>query len=465
MVRSPSGVVVVGAGLAGLAAAWRLVREGRRVTLLERTERPGGRALAQREDGFALEPVPALLTRDDRHLLAWIEEVGLRDELLPLRPLTTAVAHAGGPQATEVRRLFDVRRVPGVRLLHALRLVRLPRLMARYEAALAFEAPERSAPLDDRSLADFCGLYFGSSVLEQWMGPRVTAGCLGDLDRMSRAQFLREYAAHGLVRPGLLRGSLVELAERAAAALSVRTGCRAESLERNSDGRLRVITDAGEALAADAVVLATPAAEAARVAGPLLSPSERSDLESVRYAPAIAVVAALRRPLSSHPQQILVPRSERSPLEMALLEPGAPGGRAPQGCGLVSLLARGSFASARLEAPVAELERDLLDAFGALLPGALRAVEFSRCFRVRRAAPRSDVGRYRDIARFQRAQAESRRRGRRLYFAGDYLIHPSPEGAVTSAHRAAAAAQRDLAQPAPQGRARQSGATSSTAGS
>ena len=216
---------------------------------------------------------------------------------------------------------------------------------------------------------------------------------------------------------------------------------------------------------ADAVVLATPAAEAAHVAGPLLSPSERSDLESVRYAPALSVVAALRRPLSSHPQQVLVPRSERSPLETALLEPGASGGRAPEGCGLASLLARGDFASAHCDAPVAALEKQLLGAFAALYPGALRAVEFSRCFRVRRAVPRFDVGRYRAIARFQRTQVERRRGGRRLYFAGDYLIHPSPEGAVTSARRAAAAALRDLAQPAPRGRAPQTGATSSTAGS
>ncbi len=124
---------------------------------------------------------------------------------------------------------------------------------------------------------------------------------------------------------------------------------------------------------------------------------------------------------------------------MALLEPGVPGGRVPQGRGLVLLRARGAFGAARFDAPAASLEKELLDAFDALCPGALRAVEFSRCFRVQRAAPRFDVGRYRAIARFQRVLAQRRRAGRRLYFAGDYLIHPSPEGAVVSAHRAAAA--------------------------
>jgi oxygen-dependent protoporphyrinogen oxidase len=440
---------VIGAGLAGLAAAWRLAREGRRVTVLERAERPGGRTVARRENRFALEAAPVLLTRGDRRLLGWIEEVGLRDELLPLRPLTTAVAHLGEVRPAEVRNLLDVRRVPGVRLLHALRLVRLPRLLARYGAALDFEAPERAAALDDRSLTDFCRLYFGSSVLDRWMGPRVTAGCLGDPDAMSRVQFLHHYAAHAHARPGLLRGGLDELVERAAAALGVRLGCRAVALEQASNGRLRVFAEDGEALVADAAILATSAAEAARLAGSLLSSSERGDLESVRYTPAISVVAALRRPLAAHPRQILVPRSEFSPLELVLLEPGVPGGRVPQGRGLALLRARGAFGAARFDAPAAALEKELLDAFDALCPGALRAVEFSRIFRVQRAAPRFDVGRYRAIARFQRVLAQRRRAGRCLYFAGDYLVHPSPEGAVVSARRAAAAVMQDLARPAP----------------
>lgn len=441
---------MIGAGLAGLAAAWRLRREGLRVTLLERAERPGGRAAAQRENGFALESAPVVLTRCDRHLLAWIEELGLRDELLPLRPLTGAVAYLGGVRPVEVRSPFDVRRVPGVRLLQALRMVRLPRLMARYGAALDFERPERAAALDDRSLADFCRLYFGGSVLDRWMGPRATACGPGDPAAMSRVQFLQDYAIHAHARPGLLRGGLDELVDRAAAALGARLASRAVALEQTSDGRLRVFAESGEALVADAAVLATHAAEAARLAGPLLSPSERGFLESVQYTPAVSVAVALRRPLAAHPQQILVPRSEQSPLDRVLLEPGVRGGRAPHGRGLALLRARDAFGSAHCESPDAVLEKALLEAFDALCPGALRAVEFSRSFRVPHATPRFDVGRYRGLAGFQRTQSEQRRAGRRLYFAADYLIHPSPEGAVVSASRAAAAVAQDLAPPAPQ---------------
>ncbi len=49
---SDSHIVVVGAGLAGLTCAVLAARQGARVTLLERAEKPGGRAGSRNVDGF-----------------------------------------------------------------------------------------------------------------------------------------------------------------------------------------------------------------------------------------------------------------------------------------------------------------------------------------------------------------------------------------------------------------------------
>jgi phytoene desaturase len=58
-------VVVVGAGLAGLSAALRLVGAGRRVTVVEQASEPGGRAGVLRQDGYTFDTGPTVLTMPD----------------------------------------------------------------------------------------------------------------------------------------------------------------------------------------------------------------------------------------------------------------------------------------------------------------------------------------------------------------------------------------------------------------
>jgi len=55
-------VVVVGAGLGGLAAACRLAGRGHDVTVLEREARPGGRAGLVERDGYRFDPGPVVVT-------------------------------------------------------------------------------------------------------------------------------------------------------------------------------------------------------------------------------------------------------------------------------------------------------------------------------------------------------------------------------------------------------------------
>ena len=58
-------VVVVGAGLAGLSAAMRLAGAGREVVVLEREDRPGGRAGRLEMGGYSFDTGPTVLTMPD----------------------------------------------------------------------------------------------------------------------------------------------------------------------------------------------------------------------------------------------------------------------------------------------------------------------------------------------------------------------------------------------------------------
>ena len=80
-------VVVVGAGLAGLAAALRLRGAGREVTVVERGPGPGGRAGRVERNGYALDTGPSVFTAPEivaDTLAAVGEKLEERLTLLPL---------------------------------------------------------------------------------------------------------------------------------------------------------------------------------------------------------------------------------------------------------------------------------------------------------------------------------------------------------------------------------------------
>jgi phytoene desaturase len=82
-------VVVVGAGLAGLAAALHLAGRGREVTVIERGSHPGGRAGRLDIDGYRFDTGPTVLTMPDllaEPLAAVGEELTGRLDLIRLDP-------------------------------------------------------------------------------------------------------------------------------------------------------------------------------------------------------------------------------------------------------------------------------------------------------------------------------------------------------------------------------------------
>lgn len=122
-------VVVVGAGLAGLSAALHLLGSGRRVTVLERGERPGGRAGRVELNGYLLDTGPTVLTMPhlaDEAFAAVGDSLAARVDLLRPDPAYRAEfadgsrldVHTGAAaMEAEVRRFAGPREAAGYRKL------------------------------------------------------------------------------------------------------------------------------------------------------------------------------------------------------------------------------------------------------------------------------------------------------------------------------------------------------------
>ncbi|WP_345699381.1 protoporphyrinogen oxidase [Kitasatospora terrestris] len=302
-------VVVVGGGIAGLAAAVFLSAGPRRVTLLEASGRVGGKLRAGEVGGVRVDlgAESVLARRPEAVELARL--VGLGEELEPPSTARAAIWTGGGLRPIPTGQVMgvpgDLEALAASGVLSAEGLER-----ARHERPTGPVA-------DDVPLGAYVGAALGPEVVQRLVEPLLGGVYAGRTDQLSLRAAVPQLLA--IARAG---GSLVagvrELTSRAAAAGPVFQGLRgglgtlpeaAEAHLRKAGVDLRTdhpvdelrrtptgwrVASGGSVLEADAVVLAVPAPQAARLVEAEL-PGAAAELRQVEYAGMALVTMAFRR--------------------------------------------------------------------------------------------------------------------------------------------------------------------------
>ncbi len=320
-------IAVIGGGLTGLAAAWRLSDAGD-VVVYEAGDRLGGQIHTIELAGRPVDVgADALLARQpEGERLARDLGFGDADLVSPatgqvhlwidgrLRPL---------PQSTVMGVPTDVRGLVRSRVLTPGQLVR---------AAVEPLLPRRTVA-GDRSVADLLGERFGRAVVERLVEPLLGGVYAGDPERLSAEATigpvwaaaqqhrsltfgLRAHRDHsaGDDRPVFvtLRGGLGRLVDRLADELGTRVRTRAPVHAVTAAGSRWQLELDGRVDAADAVVVATPAPVAASLLAATV-PEAARELAGISTA-SVGVVALAYDPADAVDAPagsgVLVPRSE-----------------------------------------------------------------------------------------------------------------------------------------------------------
>ena len=278
-------VTVVGGGIAGLAAAWEAVQRGAEVTVLEASDRLGGKIRTEPLDGVPVEAGPDAFLARVPAAVQLCEELGLSASLVS-PAVGRAMVWSGGrlrplPEAMLLGVPTGVIDVVRSGLLS-------PAGMAR--AALDFVLPASRVD-GDESVASLVGRRLGREVVEQLVEPLVGGINAGLADELSANAVVPQIVAAARAHRSIVLGArrqraaastgpvfltprhgLSVLVDRLADALraggaDVRTGAAAESLD-DLGGR---------------VVLAVPAGQAARLLRSRASEAAE-ELDAIRYA-------------------------------------------------------------------------------------------------------------------------------------------------------------------------------------
>jgi len=434
LTRDARRVVVLGGGVTGLTTCYRLLQASKEqnlfteVHLIEASHRLGGVIETEITDGVLMEKGPDCFLTSKPEGVELCEELGLGGELIGTNE--------------RYRRSFVLRGdellpVPeGYYLLAPYRIG--PFMMTpifsplgKLRMAMDVLMPRKKGDADE-SLADFVRRRFGREALERMAQPMVAGIYSADPERLSlkatmpqfheierehrslilglRKRMQRRGSGEGVSASGPRYGLFVSfargmgvlvdaLAEKISGAM-VRTGCRAESLERN-EGGWRVHLQGGEKVDTDAVCVTLPPSAAGRMlerVSPPLS-EELMSIPSGSLATFNLVYRAEQVANPLHAMGFVVPAMENKTLLACSFSSTKFAGRAPEGKLLIRAFAGGEAAS-RAGLADDELVRKLLEELRLIL-GISGEPEASVFYRYEESLPHYLVGHLDKVGRIE----------------------------------------------------------------
>lgn len=324
-------LIILGAGIAGMGAAWKAREQGLNFQIVEAGPSAGGVLQSQQNQGHTLDFGANSCATNDTYL-KFLEFLGLSDELM----IATA--------ASKKRYLWQS---TGIASVGGLKDILLAPWLSRGGKWRLFTEPFRKkGPSSEESVAAFLTRRIGAEATAKLVDPIMGGIYAGDISKLSALTVMEKFKA-GEQRYGSLLRTMFKNPPKPRKISNLRGGMGAigKAFERNFEGELKlgtsvvsvqridglwqVETSAGEHIAAKKVVSAMPSYVLASV---LKEASCSAHLGELEYAPLrVDYVEVSKGDLPVEGFGILVPSVLGKHLKGMLMGSVAFDGRAPEG--------------------------------------------------------------------------------------------------------------------------------------
>ena len=449
-------VAVVGAGPAGIAAAFRLEQAGYHPKIFEADDRVGGRTKTTRRDGFSFDSGALNCLSSYDHMLAIVDEAGLGDHVVKCGsmiglPHNGRMHYIDGDQ--RVRDIPRLARSGALSWRAKLRAARLAYDVVRARRQLSYTDLWRAQALDNESAGAYARRVLDEEILDVIVDNVVRGSAVVNADELSKADFFFALGKWMGVQLLTFRDGMGTYAEMMAPRFDIAletpvveiddTGSEVLVTSRPANGNERTERMAG-------CVVAVPAAASAEIV-PKLDTWRAKYLRELRYTRSVVVTVAQAKPVDQPAALFLTPRSSTPDVSVVTVANKMTPWRVPVGKGLVAIIAASDIGERLIDADDDTVVNSLLPVIEQVQPGLTGDIEWCHVDRWDPLLPVHRPGFTQDLARFKQVSDAT---DRRIQFAGDYWSLACVETSTASGERAGRLLAEHLRQPATTTKAR-----------
>ncbi len=280
---------IVGAGIAGLSAAYDLLGAGHEVVLFEASERCGGLAAGFRDESWewSLEKFYHHLFTSDKEIIGLVDELGMSDKLFFPRPTTSVIYDGEIVPFDSPKRWITF---PGFNLLDVARF-------GLVSAYLRFSKPWRK--LEKETADTWLRRWYGDKIYEMTWRPMLI-GKFGPFYQEANMAWMWARLHVRSPKLGYFEGGFQAFVDRLAEAVEDRGGkinliSPVKEIKQGENNQLQ-LSNSERTAVFDRILVTTAPAQMARMT-PSLPESYLDQLLKLKSMGAVVMTLALKKPL------------------------------------------------------------------------------------------------------------------------------------------------------------------------